>query len=86
MAYHPSVADVGIEDLVLAVSEAASNVADHAYLHGMPGNIEIAGCVISTPSGVRFADMTVLDGPAPGCAYCGTAKPPRMSYVGRLIR
>ena len=29
--------------------------------HGMPGNIEIAGCVTVTPAGVRVADMAVRD-------------------------
>lgn len=53
--------DVEIEDLVLAVSEAASNVVDHAYLHDTPGSIEIAGRVTATSAGVRVADLTVRD-------------------------
>ncbi|MCA1836494.1 MAG: ATP-binding protein [Actinobacteria bacterium] len=32
--------DAEIEDLVLAVSKAASNVVDHAYLHAAPDDID----------------------------------------------
>lgn len=53
--------DAEIEDLVLAVSEAASNVVEHAYLHGAIGDIEIAGRVAEEPGGARVADLTVED-------------------------
>lgn len=53
--------DAEIEDLVLATSEAASNVVDHAYLHDVPGDIEIAGQVGIESGGARIAELTVRD-------------------------
>ncbi|MBV8996354.1 MAG: ATP-binding protein [Pseudonocardiales bacterium] len=53
--------DVEIEDLVLAASEAAANVVDHAYLHSAPGDIEIAGRITVDSGGTRTAELTVLD-------------------------
>lgn len=50
-----------IEDLVLAVNEAASNVVEHAYLQEVLGNIEIAGQVTVKSGGVRIAELTVQD-------------------------
>ena len=52
-------AEVG--DLVLAVSEAASNVVEHAYLDDPPGNIEIAGRVTVESDGARIVELTVQD-------------------------
>jgi anti-sigma regulatory factor (Ser/Thr protein kinase) len=53
--------DAEIEDLVLAVSEAASNVVDHAYMQQAQGDIEIAGRVTVESGGVRIVELTVRD-------------------------
>ncbi|MGH3782990.1 MAG: ATP-binding protein [Pseudonocardiaceae bacterium] len=50
-----------LADLVLAVSEAASNVVEHAYPHGRSGDIEIDGCVTVLPGGARVVELTVRD-------------------------
>jgi len=44
----------------LAVSEAASNVVEHAYLEEV-GNIEIAGQVTVKSGGARIVELTVQD-------------------------
>lgn len=53
--------DDELGDLVLAVSEAAANVVDHAYPPGVSGNIEIDGRVTFVSGGTRVAELTVRD-------------------------
>lgn len=53
--------DVELGDLVLAVSEAASNVVDHAYPPGVSGHIEIDGRVTFVSGDARVAELTVRD-------------------------
>jgi anti-sigma regulatory factor (Ser/Thr protein kinase) len=53
--------DDELDDLVLAVSEAAANVVEHAYLPGAVGDIEIDGRVSSLPGGAREVAFTVRD-------------------------
>src|SRR5947209_1851910 len=53
--------DAELEDLVLAVSEAASNVVEHAYPPGVSGDIEIDGRVNVVAGGGRVAELTIRD-------------------------
>lgn len=53
--------DDELDDLVLAVSEAAANAVEHAYPPGTPGNIEIDGRVSGLPGGARDVEFTVRD-------------------------
>lgn len=53
--------DAEIEDLVLAVSEAAANVVDHAYLAASRGDIEIAGRITMSSGAARTVELTVRD-------------------------
>lgn len=50
-----------VADLVLAVSEAASNVVEHAYPRGVSGDIEIDGFVTAVSGGARMVELTVRD-------------------------
>jgi anti-sigma regulatory factor (Ser/Thr protein kinase) len=47
--------------ILLAVSEAVSNAAEHAYRDRAPGMIEISGTVEIAPSGERGVALTVRD-------------------------
>jgi serine/threonine-protein kinase RsbW len=49
------------DDIVLAVSEAVSNAAEHAYLHRPPGMIDVHGGVETTPGGQRRVTIIVRD-------------------------
>lgn len=49
------------DDIVLAVSEAVSNAAEHAYHHRPPGMIELSGGVEGTPGGQRRVTLIVRD-------------------------
>ncbi|MDQ3763102.1 MAG: ATP-binding protein [Actinomycetota bacterium] len=53
--------DAELEDLVLAVSEAASNAVEHAYPPGVLGNVEVGGRVIVVPDGSWMVELTVRD-------------------------
>ena len=46
---------------MLAVSEAASNVVEHAYPPGVSGDIEIDGRVNVVAGGGRVAELTIRD-------------------------
>lgn len=50
-----------LEDIVLAVSEAVSNAAEHAYLSTAPGVIEVHGAAETTPGGQRRVTIIVDD-------------------------
>lgn len=50
-----------LDDLVLAVSEAVSNAAEHAYHHRPPGMIDVDGGVETTPGGQRRVTVSVRD-------------------------
>ncbi len=45
----------------MAVSEAASNVVDHAYHRETPGTIDITGRVAVEPGGARVVELAVRD-------------------------
>lgn len=53
--------DNELDDLVLAVSEAAANAVEHAYPPGAAGNIEIDGCVSCLSGDAREVEFTVRD-------------------------
>jgi serine/threonine-protein kinase RsbW len=53
--------DDEVNDLVLAVSEAAANALEHAYPPGAPGDIEIDGRINDLPGGSRQVGLTVVD-------------------------
>jgi anti-sigma regulatory factor (Ser/Thr protein kinase) len=53
--------DAEREDLLLAVSEAASNAAEHAYPPGVHGTIEIDGRITEISDGARMVELTVRD-------------------------
>ncbi|MGH3871276.1 MAG: ATP-binding protein [Pseudonocardiaceae bacterium] len=50
-----------LDDLVLAVNEAASNVVDHAYPPGISGHLEIDGRVTVVSGAARAVELTVRD-------------------------
>lgn len=62
--------DTEVTDLLIAVSEAVSNVVDHAYPPGVTGNIEINGRVAALSGGAQLVELTVRDSgrwrPPPG--------------------
>ena len=49
------------DDIVLAVSEAVSNVIEHAYLDQPAGLVELRGGVETTPCGQRRVTVIVRD-------------------------
>ena len=53
--------DAECEDLLLAVSEAASNAAEHAYPPGVQGTIEIDGRITEMSDDAREIELTVRD-------------------------
>lgn len=53
--------DAESEDLLLAVSEAASNAAEHAYPPGVQGTIEIEGRITDISDGARVVELAVRD-------------------------
>ncbi|MGH3673108.1 MAG: ATP-binding protein [Pseudonocardiaceae bacterium] len=53
--------DAEREDLLLAVSEAASNAAEHAYPPGVQGTIEIDGRIAEISDDARVIELTVRD-------------------------
>ena len=50
-----------LDIILLAVNEAVSNAAEHAYRDRAPGMIELSGQVEITPSGQRGVALTVRD-------------------------
>ncbi len=50
-----------LDVILLAVTEAVSNAAEHAYHDRAPGMIEISGRVEITPGGQRGVALTVRD-------------------------
>ncbi|HEX6405094.1 MAG TPA: ATP-binding protein [Pseudonocardiaceae bacterium] len=50
-----------LDDIVLAVSEAVSNAAEHAYWDRPPGMIELSAGVEITPGGQRRVTLVVRD-------------------------
>ncbi|MBV9649200.1 MAG: ATP-binding protein [Pseudonocardiales bacterium] len=55
-----------LNDIVLAVSEAVSNVIEHASLHQPPGIVHIRGQIEPTPGGQRQVTIVVRDQGAGG--------------------
>lgn len=50
-----------LDVILLAVSEAVSNAAEHAYRDRAPGMIELSGRVEITPGGQRGVSLTIRD-------------------------
>ncbi|HYZ37191.1 MAG TPA: ATP-binding protein [Pseudonocardiaceae bacterium] len=50
-----------VDDIVLAVSEAASNAIEHAYVNQPPGTVDIRGRIEATPCGQRRVTIIVRD-------------------------
>ncbi len=50
-----------LDDIVLAVSEAVSNAAEHAYLDQPPGLVDVHGWLEVTPGGQRRVTVVVSD-------------------------
>jgi anti-sigma regulatory factor (Ser/Thr protein kinase) len=50
-----------LDDIVLAVSEAVSNAAEHAYLDQPPGVVEMHGWAEATPGEMRRVTIVVRD-------------------------
>lgn len=48
-------------DVVLAVSEAATNSIEHAYPPAARGPVHVHGRLVTTPTGDRYVDMTIRD-------------------------
>jgi anti-sigma regulatory factor (Ser/Thr protein kinase) len=63
------------EDLVLAVSEAVSNVVDHAYPEGSPGDVLVEAWCRPGKNGDRFVEVRVRDR--------GTWRPPPIWHENR---
>jgi anti-sigma regulatory factor (Ser/Thr protein kinase) len=49
------------DDVVLAVSEAVSNAAQHAYHPGYPGEINLRAATVTCPNGTQCLSITVTD-------------------------
>lgn len=67
--------DQDSEDLVLAVSEAVSNVVDHAYPTGAPGDVLVEAWCRPGENGDRFVEIRVHDR--------GTWRPPPIWHENR---
>jgi serine/threonine-protein kinase RsbW len=50
-----------VDDLLLAVSEAVSNAAEHAYPRGRAGHVEVAAHCVQPGDGARQVVVTVRD-------------------------
>ncbi len=49
------------EDVIVAASEAAENVIDHAYPPSEPGDVEVDGRIEETTAGARQVVLAVTD-------------------------